>query len=87
MSDFAYSLLNRINYHKTIHSSENAVNNLKSTSPKLNEMNILTLAYLSQNDAISDEERKIFLECVKATATKEYEMWQKELSRRRSQDC
>jgi hypothetical protein len=81
MSDFSRALLNRLNYHKTLHSSENAINNLKKMNGNLNESNIFTLAYLANNPALSEEERNIFMECVKAKASEEYETYSREIQR------
>lgn len=81
MSDFAKSLLSRINYHKSITSSENAIKTLSNINPKLNDTNIYTLAYLSQNEAISDEERAIYMECFKTKAMHEYEIFSMEIEK------
>jgi hypothetical protein len=81
MSDFSRALLDRLNYHKNLRSSENAINNLKKLNNNLNDSNILSLAYLANNPALSEEERKIFMECVRVKATEEYEMYSKEIKR------
>ena len=77
--EFPLKLLSRINYHKSMQSSENAISTLKRINPKLNEMNVLTLAYLSQNEALTIEERAIYLECLKAKSKKDYETWRQTL--------
>ena len=79
MSEYSQSLLNRLNYHKSIHNSENAMKNLQYINPKLNESNIFALANLACNQALSEEERKVFLECVRVKALTDYEMYQKTL--------
>jgi len=81
MSDFSRALLDRLNYHKNLHSSENAINNLKKLNNKLNESNVFTLAYLANNPALSEEERHTFMECVKVKASEEYEIYSREFKR------
>lgn len=77
----AQQLLDRLNYHKTFTSSTNAINNLNRMNPKLNDNNILTHAYLATNPAISEEERKIYVECLKVKAMTDYEIYSKEIDR------
>jgi hypothetical protein len=79
---YAQSLLDRINYHKTLTSSENAIKNLHHINHKLNDNNIFALAYLSANEAISAEERKLFEECVKAKAMQRYEIYSREIEKK-----
>lgn len=85
---YAQGLLERINYHKSIQSSEIAIKNLQNINSKLTDSNIYSLAFLSQNNALSEEERKIFTECVKAKAMQEYEIYSKEIEkiRKRQED-
>ncbi len=77
----AQQLLDRLNYHKSLTSSTNAINNLQKINPALNDNNILTHAYLVSNPAISEEERKIYMECLKVKAMSDYEMYSKEIER------
>ena len=77
----AQQLLNRLNYHKSFSSSTNAINNLNRINPKLNDNNILTHAYLATNPAISEEERKLYMECLKVKAMTDYEIYSKEIER------
>jgi hypothetical protein len=80
MSEYSYALLDRLNYHKNINSSENAIKNLSKINKNLNESNILSLAYLANNPALSEEERNIFMKCVKLKAMQEYEMYSREIN-------
>lgn len=77
----AQQLLNRLNYHKSISSSMNAINNLNRINQKLNDNNILTHAYLATNPAISEEERKLYMECLRIKAMTDYEIYSKEIER------
>ena len=77
----AQQLLDKLNYHKSLTSSTNAINNLQKINPKLNENNILTHAYLVSNPAISDEEREIYLKCLRVKAIQDYEKFSKEVDR------
>lgn len=77
----AQFILDRLNYHKSIQSSENAINYLNKLNSKLNDNNILTFAYLASNEAISEEERKIYLECLKVKAQTNYEIYTREIER------
>jgi hypothetical protein len=84
MSEYSQSLLNRLNYHKSLNSSENAMKNLQYINPKLNELNIFALANLACNEGLSEEERKVFLECVRVKALTDYEMYSKEIAKLQS---
>lgn len=77
----AQFILDRLNYHKSIQSSENAINYLNKLNSKLNDNNILTFAYLASNEAITEEERKIYLECLKVKAQTNYEIYTREIER------
>jgi hypothetical protein len=77
----AQQLLDKLNYHKSLTSSTNAITNLQRINPKLNENNILTHAYLVSNPAISDEEREIYLKCLRVKAIQDYEKFSKEIDR------
>lgn len=78
---YAQQLLDRLNYHKSLQSSENAIKYLNKLNSKLNDNNILTHAYLASNPAISEEERKIYLECLKVKAQTEYEIYSNEINK------
>lgn len=78
---FANSILDRINYHKSMNSSENALNNLSKMNKSMDASNIFALAYLANNPALNEDERRIFNECVKSKAMQEYEMYSKEIKR------
>lgn len=81
----AQQLLERLNYHKSLTSSTNAINYLQKLNPTLNDNNILTHAYLVSNPAIEEDERKIYMECLKVKAMTEYEMYSKEIERIKQQ--
>ena len=70
-----------LNYHKSYFSSLNAINTLSRINPKLNDNNILTFANLVNNPAISEEERKLYMECLKVKAMTDYEIYSKEIER------
>ena len=78
---FAEQLLDRLNYHRSLSSSENAVKYLNNLNPKLHDNNYLTHAYLASNPAISEEERKLYMECLKVKAMTDYEIYSKEIER------
>ena len=61
--EFANNLLDRLSYHRSTHSSQNIIDNLKKISPTLNETNYLTLAYLSLH-AMTNEERDVYKKCL-----------------------
>lgn len=75
----AQQLLDRLNYHKSMISSTNAINNLNRINTKLNDNNYLTHAYLASNPAISEEERQIYMQCLKVKAMTDYEIYSKEI--------
>lgn len=81
MTEYSHSLLNRLNYHKSIYNSENAMKNLQNINPKLNESNIFALANLACNEALTEQERKVFLECVRVKALTDYEIYSKEIAK------
>jgi len=58
-------------------SSTNVITNLQKVNPRLNEDNILTLAYLMSSPAISKEEKEIYEKCLHAKAQMVYEQYQK----------
>lgn len=62
---FANQLLERINYNTKISSAQIGFQNLKNLSPSLTEDNIYSLAIMSNNTAISEEEREVFKKCLK----------------------
>lgn len=71
----AQNLLDKINYHKSMESSTNAIVSLQKVNPRLNEDNILTLAYLMSSPAISKEEKEIYEKCLHAKAQMVYERY------------
>lgn len=77
----AQQLLDRLNYHKSMISSTNAINTLQRINPKLNDNNILTYANLALNPAISEEERQIYMECLRVKAQTEIDLYSKEINR------
>jgi hypothetical protein len=77
----AQNLLERLNYHRYMVSSRNAINNLQKLNPRLGDENILTHAFLASNTALTEDERKIYMECLKVKAMTEYEMYKREIER------
>lgn len=77
MSKFATSLLERLNYNTEMVSAENAIENMKKINPRFNENDIFTLAYLSTNPEISENDREIFKQCLKTIAKREQEQYEK----------
>lgn len=77
----AQQLLDRLNYHKSISSSTHAISTLQRMNPKLNDNNILTYANLALNPAITEEERRIFMECLRVKAQTEIDLYSKEINR------
>ena len=73
----AQNILDKINYHKSMECSTNAITNLQKVNPRLNEDNILTLAYLMSSPAISKEEREIYEKCLHTKAQMVYERYRK----------
>jgi ferritin len=65
------------NYHTSLSNTTIAFENLKKINNKLDENNIISLAYLSTNQYISDEEREQFKTQLKEKSQKEYEMYKK----------
>lgn len=62
MSAFSKKLLE---YHTTTASSEIGFENLKRLHPSLNEDNIYALAIMATNPAVPEEEREMFMQCLK----------------------
>lgn len=62
MSQFARQLLE---YHTTTSSSQIGFENLKRIHPSLTEDSIYGLAIMATNPALSQEERDIFMQCLK----------------------
>jgi len=77
----AQQLLERLNYHKSLTSSTNAITSLSKLNPALNDSNVLTHAYLASSPAISEVEREIYAQCMKVKAMHEYEMYSEEIKR------
>jgi len=73
----AQNLLDKINYHKSMECSTNAITNLQKVNPRLNEDNILTLAYLISSPAISKEEKEIYEKCLRIKAEMQYKQYEK----------
>ena len=71
MSKFAQSLLERITYHTEMASTEVAFENLKRIHPSLTSDNPFSLALMSCNPAISEEDRNVLRECFKKAMQKE----------------
>lgn len=74
MSKFAQSLLERITYHTEMASTEVAFENLKRIHPSLTPDNPFSLALMSCNPAISEEDKNVLRECFKKAMQKEQKM-------------
>jgi hypothetical protein len=57
VSPFA-PLLKKIDYYTSLQSTDIALNNLKKLNSRLDENNIVTLAYLANNPHINNEDRE-----------------------------
>ncbi len=75
----ASEILEQIKNNKKIQNSQNAINYLQKVNKNLNTNNIVTLAYLANNQLLSDEERAIFLECLKEKTRQEFELYSQEI--------
>lgn len=62
-------------YHTSLSSTTIAIENLKKINNRLDENNIISLAYLSTNPHISDEDREQFKKQLKEKAQSEYETY------------
>jgi len=67
------SIPKSIQYYTSLQSTDIALNNLKKLNNRLDENNIVTLAYLVNNPHISDEDREKYNKRLKIKATMEYE--------------
>lgn len=62
-----------LKYHTSLQGTDIAINNLKKLNNKLNENNIITLAFLSNNSYINEEDRIKYNKQLKDVATIEYQ--------------
>lgn len=83
----------KINYYKSIHlppqipktlqyytslkSPEITLDNLKKFNNNLDENNFITLAFLGNNNYVSEEDREKYNKLLKESALKEYEIYSK----------
>jgi CTP:phosphocholine cytidylyltransferase-like protein len=63
---------NTIQYYTSLQSTDIALNNLKKINNKLDDTNIITLAYLANNPYLNDEEREKYSNKLKEMAMNEY---------------
>jgi hypothetical protein len=61
-----------LKYHTSLQSTDIAISNLKKFNNKLDENNIVALAFLANNPAISEEEREKYNRQLKEKAMIEY---------------
>lgn len=66
-----------INYHTSLCSTSITMENLKKLNSKLDENNIVSLAYMATNPYIPDEDREKYEKQMKEKAQLEYEMYSK----------
>ena len=64
--------LKKINYYTSLQSTDIALDNLKKLNNKLDDTNIITLAYLANNPYLNDEEREKYSNKLKEIAMNEY---------------
>ena len=79
----------KVDYHTSLQSTEIALENLKKLNNKLDDNNIITLAYLANNPYLNDEDRAKFEKELKIKAMIEYEkisIYVNDIIRR-NQDC
>ena len=81
MSKFAQSLLERITYNTEMASTEIAFDNLKRMHPSLTPDNPFSLALLSCNPALSEEDRNVLRECFKKAMEKEQKLLENTIAR------
>lgn len=77
----ASAILEQIKNKKKIQNSENVIQYLQKLNKNLNSDNIVTLAYLANNELVNEEERAIFLECLKEKTRQEFELYSQEIAR------
>ena len=66
-----------IQYHRALQSTDIALNNLKKINGRLDENNILTLAFLANNPHINNEDREKYEKQLKEKNINEYEIYSK----------
>lgn len=64
--------IEKIKYHTSLQGSDIAFENLKKMNNKLDETNVITLAYLAMNPYLTDDERAKYSNHLKELAMKEY---------------
>jgi hypothetical protein len=65
-------LFKKVEYYTSLQGTDIAINNLKKINNKLDEDNIITLAFLANNSCINEEERKKYNKQLKEKAMIEY---------------
>ena len=81
--------LKKVNYYTSLQSTDIALDNLKKLNNKLDDTNIITLAYLANNPYLNDQERENFKKQLQIKAMIEYEkisIYVNDIIRR-NQDC
>ena len=64
--------LKKVEYHTSLQSTDIALENLKKVNNKLEDNNIVTLAYLANNSCLNNEDREKYSNKLKELAMKEY---------------
>jgi hypothetical protein len=66
----------KVDYYTSLQSTEIALNNLKKLNNKLDDNNIVTLAFLVNNRYLNDEDREKFKKEMHIKAMKEYQLYE-----------
>lgn len=67
----------KVDYYTSLQSTDIAINNLKKLNNRLDENNIVTLAYLANNPHINNEDREKYEKQLKNKVMKENEIYSK----------
>jgi hypothetical protein len=66
-----------VEYHTSLQGTDIAISNLKKFNDKLDENNIIALAFLANNPAISEEEREKYNKQLKEKAMIEFHLYER----------
>jgi len=66
-----------LKYYTSLQGTDIAINNLKKLNNKLDEDNIITLAFLANNSCINEEERKKYNKQLKEKAMIEFHLYER----------
>jgi hypothetical protein len=70
-------LFKKVEYHTSLQGTDIAISNLKKFNDKLDENNIIALAFLANNPAISEEEREKYNKQLKEKAMIEFHLYER----------